>query len=98
MHESRNVFLARYSVLRLSIYSLIRTSEQLSRRDVVASSICNSFVELGETILNLAGIPTGAGPSGPVSGGPTNTPAIEAWTIGVESIRARLCDMLMKPE
>ena len=64
----------------------------------ILDSICNSFVELGETILNLAGIPTGAGPSGPISGGPTNTPAIEAWKAGVETIRARLCDLLMKPE
>ena len=61
-------------------------------------SICNSFVELGDVILNIAGIPTGAGPSGPVSGGPTNTPAVEAWKAGVETIRARLCDLLMKPE
>ena len=64
----------------------------------ILDSICNSFVELGETILNLAGIPTGAGPSGPISGGPTNTPAIEAWKAGVETIRARLCNLLMKPE
>ena len=61
-------------------------------------SICNSFIELGDVILNIAGIPTGAGPSGPVSGGPTNTPAVEAWKLGVETIRARLCDLLMKPE
>lgn len=64
----------------------------------ILDSVCNSFIELGETILNLAGIPTGAGPSGPISGGPTNTPAIEAWKAGVETIRARLCDLLMKPE
>ena len=64
----------------------------------ILDSICNSFVELGETILNLAAIPTGAGPSGPISGGPANTPAIEAWKAGVETIRARLCDLLMKPE
>ena len=64
----------------------------------ILDSICNSFVELGDTILKLAGIPTGAGPSGPISGGPTNTPAIEAWAAGVETIRARLCDLLMKPE
>ncbi len=63
----------------------------------ILDSICNSFVELGETILNLAAIPTGAGPSGPISGGPANTPAIEAWKAGVETIRARLCDLLMKP-
>jgi len=64
----------------------------------ILDSVCNSFIELGQTILNLAGIPTGAGPSGPISGGPTNTPAIEAWKAGVETIRARLCDLLMKPE
>ena len=61
-------------------------------------SICNSFVELGDVILNLSAIPTGAGPSGPVSGGPPNTIAVEAWIAGVETIRARLCDMLMKPD
>ena len=61
-------------------------------------SICNSFVELGEVILNLTAIPTGAGPSGPVSGGPPNTLAVEGWIAGVETIRARLCDLLMKPE
>jgi hypothetical protein len=61
-------------------------------------SICNSFVELGDAILNLTAIPTGAGPSGPISGGPPNTIAIEAWIAGVETIRARLCDLLMKPE
>ena len=64
----------------------------------ILDSICNSFQELGDTILKLAGIPTGAGPSGPISGGPTNTPAIEAWAAGVETIRARLCNLLMKPE
>tara|TARA_Y100000310_G_scaffold105725_1_gene104245 strand:+ start:79 stop:1704 length:1626 start_codon:yes stop_codon:yes gene_type:complete len=64
----------------------------------ILDSICNSFQELGDTILKLAGIPTGAGPSGPISGGPTNQLAIDAWMIGVETIRARLCDMLMKPE
>ncbi len=61
-------------------------------------SICNSFVELGDVILNLSAIPTGAGPSGPISGGPPNTLAVEAWIAGVETIRARLCDMLMKPD
>jgi len=61
-------------------------------------SICNSFVELGEAILNLTAIPTGAGPSGPISGGPPNTIAIETWIAGVETIRARLCGLLMKPE
>ncbi len=61
-------------------------------------SICNSFVELGDAILNLSAIPTGAGPSGPISGGPPNVVAIEAWIAGVETIRARLCDLLMKPE
>ena len=61
-------------------------------------SICNSFVELGDAILNLTAIPTGAGPSGPISGGPPNTIAIEAWIAGVETIRARLCGLLMKPE
>jgi hypothetical protein len=61
-------------------------------------SICNSFVELGGAILDLTAIPTGAGPSGPISGGPPNVLAIEAWIAGVETIRARLCDLLMKPE
>ena len=58
--------------------------------------ICNSFVELGSTILSLGGIATGAGPSGPISSGPTNQAAITAWEAGVETIRARICNILTK--
>lgn len=59
-------------------------------------SICNSFVELGSTIMGLTGIATGAGPSGPISSGPTNQAAISAWEVGIETIRARICDILTK--
>ena len=59
-------------------------------------AVCNSFVELGSTILSLSGIATGAGPSGPISSGPTNQAAISAWEAGVETIRARICNILTK--
>ncbi len=59
-------------------------------------SICNSFVELGTTILDLNGIATGAGPSGPISSGPANQALITAWEAGVETIRARICNILTK--
>ena len=37
-----------------------------------------------------------AGPSGPISSGPTNQAAITAWEAGVETIRARICNILTK--
>ena len=47
------------------------------------------------TIIGLSGL-TGAGPSGPISSGPTNQAAITAWEAGVETIRARICNILTK--
>ena len=60
--------------------------------------LIDTLIDLGDKILGLTGIATGAGPSGPVSSGPTNTPTIEQWKASVEAVRAEVCDCLLKPK
>jgi|TARA_R110001592_G_scaffold261359_1_gene526204 hypothetical protein len=52
-----------------------------------------------DTVMSFAGIPTGAGPSGPISGGPPNQALVDAFkTTQVETIRAQICDILTRVE
>ena len=57
---------------------------------VYGEALTDILDELITSILNITAIPTGAGPSGPVSA----TPSLADF----ESVRAKLCDLLMKPE
>ena len=57
---------------------------------VYGEALTDILDELITSILNITAIPTGAGPSGPISA----TPSLADF----ESIRAKLCDLLMKPE
>ena len=56
---------------------------------VYGEALTDILDELITSILNITAIPTGAGPSGPISA----TPSVADF----ESIRAKLCDLLMKP-
>ena len=69
--------------------------EQLTE---TVDKLIDTLIDLGDKILGLTGIATGAGPSGPVSSGPTNTPTIEQWKASVEAVRAEVCDCLLKPK
>ena len=52
-----------------------------------------------DTVMTFAGIPTGAGPSGPISGGPTNQAAVDLFKqTYVETTRAQICDILTRVE
>ena len=57
---------------------------------VYGEALTDILDELITSILNITAIPTGAGPSGPISA----TPSLADF----ESVRAKLCDLLMKPE
>ncbi|MBC8428533.1 hypothetical protein H8D04_01480 [bacterium] len=56
---------------------------------VYGEALTDILDELITSILNITAIPTGAGPSGPISA----TPSVADF----EGIRAKLCDLLMKP-
>ncbi len=56
---------------------------------VYGEALTDILDELITSILNITAIPTGAGPSGPISA----TPSVADF----ESIRSKLCDLLMKP-
>ncbi len=60
--------------------------------------LMDNLIDLGDKVLSLTGIATGAGPSGPISSGPTNTATIEQWKATVEQTRAEICDCLLKPK
>jgi hypothetical protein len=50
-----------------------------------------------DTVMSFAGIPTGAGPSGPISGGPANQALVDSFKLSnIESIRAQICDILTR--
>ena len=52
-----------------------------------------------DTVMSFAGIPTGAGPSGPISGGPPNQALVDTFKQStVEVIRAQICDILTRVE
>ena len=50
-----------------------------------------------DTVMSFAAIPTGAGPSGPISGGAPNQALVDAFKqTNVEMIRAQICDILTR--
>lgn len=52
-----------------------------------------------DTVMTFAGIPTGAGPSGPISGGPANQALVDTFKqTYVETTRAQICDILTRVE
>ena len=75
----------------LGITGYVKDRDDMGQQHLVyGEALTDILDELITSILNITAIPTGAGPSGPVSA----TPSLADF----ESIRAKLCDLLMKPE
>ena len=75
----------------LGITGYVKDRDDMGQQHLVyGEALTDILDELITSILNITAIPTGAGPSGPVSA----TPSLADF----ESVRAKLCDLLMKPE
>ena len=75
----------------LGITGYVKDRDDMGQQHLVyGEALTDILDELITSILNITAIPTGAGPSGPVSA----TPSLADF----ESIREKLCDLLMKPE
>ena len=75
----------------LGITGYVKERDDMGQQHLVyGEALTDILDELITSILNITAIPTGAGPSGPVSA----TPSLADF----ESVRAKLCDLLMKPE
>ena len=75
----------------LGITGYVKDRDDMGQQHLVyGEALTDILDELITSILNITAIPTGAGPSGPISA----TPSLADF----ESVRAKLCDLLMKPE
>jgi len=75
----------------LGITGYVKERDDMGQQHFVyGEALTDILDELITSILSITAIPTPMGPSGPVSA----TPAVADF----ESIRAKLCDLLMKPE
>ena len=90
MKDNQGSFL-RVGGKALGITGYVKERDDMGQQHLVyGEALTDILDELITSILNITAIPTGAGPSGPVSA----TPSLADF----ESIRAKLCDLLMKPE
>ena len=90
MKDNQGSFL-RVGGKALGITGYVKDRDDMGQQHLVyGEALTDILDELITSILNITAIPTGAGPSGPVSA----TPSLADF----ESVRAKLCDLLMKPE
>ena len=90
MKDNQGSFL-RIGGKALGITGYVKERDDMGQQHLVyGEALTDILDELITSILNITAIPTGAGPSGPISA----TPSFADF----ESIRAKLCDLLMKPE